>query len=119
MVDTSSNPDANLAELLVARARHATDRRLATDVVVGLAVVTAAWYWHGPAWYLLLAAASSLVAFGVWGIADRELSEHEAAGRPLRLSLRVLRVLAGVVGFAAAAFVVMAALGVALGKIIS
>lgn len=119
MIDTVPRPDASLPEFLAARARRATDTRLAADAVAGLVVVAAVAYWNGPGTSFLVSAGLCFFAYGAWGIADRELAERPDAARRVRTSLRALRVAAAVLGFAAAAYIVILALAKALGVMIS
>ncbi len=119
MIDTVPKPDANLAEFLTSRARHASDKRLAANGMAGLVAATAAAVWGGPAWYVFCSFATCFLAYGVWGIVDRELGECSAGKRSALLTLRLVRALAAVLGFTAAVFTMFAALGVALGTIIS
>lgn len=119
MIDTVPKPDANLAEFLMARARHTSDDRLAAASLGGLVVGTAVALWHGPAWAIILAVATCFFAFGVWGIADRELAERSGSTRAIIISLRLVRVVTTALGFGAIAFILLVALGVALGTIIS
>lgn len=120
MIDTVPPPDATLPELLAARARHASDARLAVEAVIGALVVIASLAWHGPGWHLVASLAACVLAFGVWGIADRELGERASSRATVgTMALRALRVVAVVVG-AIAVFVVFATgLGIALGRMIS
>jgi len=120
MIDTVPRPDANLPELLAARARHASDARLALDAVVGFLFLVAALLWHGPGWHLAASVAGCFFAFGLWGISDRELGERApgASMATLRL-LRVTRVVAAVLGAVAVVVVLFSALGIAFGRMIS
>lgn len=120
MIDTVPRPDANLAELLAARARHASDTRLTLDAVLGTLVAVGAVFWRGPGWYFIASLAVCFLAFGFWGIADRELGERASGGsrRTLEL-LRIARVVAAVVGAIAAVTVMLTALALALGRMIS
>lgn len=119
MIDTAPRPNANLLEMLVARARHASDGRLATDAAGGLAAAALAAYWSGPAWEFLLSTATCFCCFGVWGIADRELGERPDATTRAAGALRAVRVAAAVVGFCAATYLALATLASALGRMIS
>lgn len=119
VLDTTQKPDANLAELLATRARQSSDGALAGAAVGGLVVAAAVAVWRGPFWYVLVAAAVCCFSFGCWGIADRELAERTHARRSVRLGLQGIRGAAMLVGFAAAAFIMLVALGIALGRIIS
>ena len=119
MIDTVPRPDASLPEFLAARARHASDSRLAIDALAGLLAAAAVAYWGGPGSPLLFSLAICFFAFGVWGIADRELGERSSATSRVRVPLVTLRVAAAILGFAAAAYVVVFALAKALGVMIS
>lgn len=116
---SAQRPDATLGEVLVERARAASDRRLALDVGVGtVAVVTFAW-WRPAGWLLLTSIALAFVAFGAWGIADRELNER---GSPPGLLTRVLHgveIIAVLTGIGAALVVTVHVLAILLGRWIS
>jgi len=119
MIDSVPRPDASLPEFLAARARHASDGRLAIDALAGLLVAGAVAYWGGPGSPFLFSIAICFFAFGVWGIADRELGERPAAAPRVRLALVTLRVTTAILGFAAAGYAVVLALAKALGVMIS
>jgi len=119
VIDTVPRPKPNLLEMLAARARHASDGRLATDAIGGITAAALVAYWSGPAWEILLSVATCFYCFGVWGIADRELGERPDATPRTTLALRAVRVAAVVVGFSAATFLALATLASALGRIIS
>ena len=68
--------DARLDELLAARARAASDGRLVIDVIVGAALVGAALVWRPLAWVVIGSAGCCVLAFGAWGISDREIREQ-------------------------------------------
>lgn len=122
MPDAPQQADVNLREFLTARARTATDLRLVLDAGVGLVVALVAVLWRPSGWKLVASAALCFVAFGGWGIADRELQERERnpAHSPLSLRLlRVARIFVAVLGAAAAAALLIGLLGVALGTWIS
>ena len=92
-MDTGLSP--TLPEFLAYRARHASDRRLALDAGCGFLGALVATLWHGPGWFFLACAGVIFGAYGMWGIADRELGElHEVGSRALRLTLRGARVAA-------------------------
>jgi hypothetical protein len=120
MIASIPRPDASLPEFLAARARHASDARLALDASGGFVFVLLAVLWRGPGWHLVLGAAACFLAFGVWGIADRELGERAGAGPSRILQLlhlaRLIAVAIGVVGFA---LLLVSAMAVALGRMIS
>jgi hypothetical protein len=120
MIDTVPRPDANLPELLAARARHASDTRLTLDAALGTIVAVGAVFWRGPGWYFIASLAGCFLAFGFWGIADRELGEigNGESRRSIRL-LRIARLVAAVVGAIAAVSTMLMALALALGRMIS
>ena len=120
MIDTVPRPDASLPELLASRARHASDTRLALDAVVGFLVVIVIAFWRGPGWLLLAGVATCFFAFGMWGIADRELGERGTTASPrVLVALRIVRVAAGVLGALGTFIVLATGLGIALGRMIS
>lgn len=74
----------------------------------------------GGAWILLSSVALCLVAFGAWGISDRELTERQQIARPGSLvALRLARGLAAVVGGLAALAALFSVLALTLGTWIS
>ena len=120
MIDFAPRRDVGLPELLAARARNASDVRLALDVAGGLLAAAVLLVWRPPAWPVPLSAALCFAAFGAWGIAERELSEQRlAAGGGNARLLRVLRTTATAVGSLAAFVLFFGVLGLALGRIIS
>jgi hypothetical protein len=119
MSESRAESDLSLTEFLSSRARHSSDARLALDVAGGFVVAVAAALWHGPGWRLITPAAVCFLAYGAWGIADRELLEGVAAA-PRRLTLlRVARIVAAIAGIVAAIALVLIGMAVALGTIIS
>ena len=120
MIDTIPRPDAGLPEFLAARARHASDARLAADATGGVAVAVGAWLVRFPGWLLVFAAASCFLAFAMWGIADRELGERGESATPAqRFLLKAAQAVAALMGTAAVAVLLMSLMGIALGRIIS
>ena len=120
MIDTIPRPDAGLTEFLAARARHASDTRLAADAIGGLLVAVSAAVLQFPVWFIVTAAASCFFAFGIWGIADRELGERgDSASRALRATLRAAEVIAAIVGTVSFAGLLLSLMALALGRIIS
>lgn len=115
--ETNRNPEVTLFDFLARRARTSTDARLIVDAVVGFVVAIAALLSRGPAWYLFASAGICFLSFGAWGIADRELTDRPAG--TITRGLGIARLLSAVVGFIAVTFLVLGALGVALGRIIS
>ena len=117
-VDLDRNPEISLTDLLARRARTSSDARLIIDAVVGFVVAIASLLAQGPAWYLFTSAGICFLSFGAWGIADRELAERESPVWTVRL-LAAAKVFSAVIGFIAAAALLMGALGIAIGSIIS
>jgi hypothetical protein len=112
----------SLTAALAARARAASDGRLALDVGGGLVAALVIGIWRPSAWPIGVSAAIGLAAFGAWGIAEREIQERAsdvAAGRRLVLALRVLQGISITAGILAAAVAGFALLAFALGTIIS
>jgi hypothetical protein len=118
MVAAELPSNASLAELLSARARRTPRDRLALDIIGG-ALVAAAALWARPAgWVVLTAAAVCFAAYGCWALAEVHLlprpwpeeTRHELAWHTLQAA-------AMIVGLAAFALLLFAALGVALGPI--
>ena len=122
MREASQQSDPNLLEFLTTRARTASDFRLVLDAGLGLVVAVAALLWRPGGWRILTSAALCFVAFGGWGISDRELQERQHGSDHSRISLRLLRlarVLAATLGAAAAIALLVGVLGIALGTWIS
>lgn len=118
--NTAHSPEADLREVLVARARASSDGRLVADIIGGLLAILVLATWHPRAWLPLGTAALCFVAFGGWGIADRELAEHEESAAHWRvLLLRGSRVASAVVGVTAAVGLLLQMLALALGTWIS
>ena len=117
MNDLRTESDVTLQEFLVARARRSSDSRLALDVAAGFTVALAAVLWRGWAWVLVASAAGCFLAYGVWGIVDRELLERVSGdGRGVR-ALRAARIIAAVVGTLAAVMVLISGLAVVIGPV--
>lgn len=115
-------PDLNLRDFLSARARTASDLRLVLDTGLGLLAAMVALLWRPAGWKLVTSAALCFVAFGGWGIADRELQEREHDPGNSRISLRLLRLarlFAATLGAAAAVAFLVEVLAIALGTWIS
>jgi hypothetical protein len=120
MMIPALRPDANLGEFLAARARAASDGRLVADVIAGCCAALGVTVWRPAGWLALLGVSVCLAAFGVWGIADRELRERVNAprARVVRV-LATLRVAAAGAGALAAIATMVAVLGIMLGTWIS
>jgi hypothetical protein len=119
MVDSVQEHEETLTEFLASRARQTTHSRLTGQAAGAILAAVAIAVWRGPAWEIRLSIAACLFAFGVWGIADRELARPANPWHRPSMVLRATRVIAAVLGFAAAAFLMMALLGRSLGRIIS
>src|SRR3954465_3908625 len=117
MSESRPDSDLSLLEFLSARARHASDARLALDVACGLVVALGAVLRRGPAWHVITSAAVCFLAYGAWGIADRELTERVAMTSNPPAALRAGKTAAAVVGAIACASFVMTALFFLLGTI--
>ena len=111
--------EPSLREFLSSRARRSSDTRLALDAGGGFVIALAATVWHGPGWRLIAPAALCFLAYGIWGIVDRELLERSTAATSTRVLLRIARGSAIVVGVSAAIALVLVGLAVGLGTIIS
>jgi hypothetical protein len=116
-VDLDRNPEISLAGFLARRARTSSDAKLIVDAVVGFVVAVAALLAQGPIWHLFTSAGICFLSFGAWGIADRELAERE--GPTVVRLLSIARIASAVIGFIAAAALLVGALGVAIGRVIS
>jgi hypothetical protein len=119
VIETVPQREETLGEFLASRARRASDSLLAGHAITAVLAAVAIAAWRGPLWDVRLALATCFLAFGIWGIADRDLVQKEAGPRRVLVALRTVRVVAAVCGFAAAAYLMMALLGRALGRIIS
>ena len=120
--ETGASPraDAGIAELLSHRARRASDGRLAIDAAGGIGAAALLALLRFPGWIILVSVALCFVAFGVWGIADRELAERVTRQPEVpHRSLRVLRIAAVFLGALAAASFALNILGTVLGTWIS
>lgn len=87
----------SLPQLLLERARHTSDRRLAVDVALGVSIAAAVAVLRPPFWIPLLALAVCLGTYGLWGILDRELAEAAQTTRRARV-LTLARGLVGAIG---------------------
>jgi len=121
MTQQTSAPqsDASLVELLAERARNASDGRLVLDAIGGIIAAAIAAFWAGPGSHFLMGAAICLASFGAWGIVDRELRERAQLPGRFRAPLRALKWAVALTGFASAAFLILAALALILGRMIS
>lgn len=119
MIDSAPAPDGGLPAYLAAHARRTPDGPLAIAALAGSGAVILAFWWGGPLWPATLTLPLCVAAFGFWGILDRELTERPRASRALRVTMRTLRLACAIVGFAAAAAILMVGVAATLGRIIS
>lgn len=80
MAATASGESQSLPEFLAARARRASDVRLAVNAAAGLLAVIAAVIMRPPFWIPIVALGTAFLSYGAWGILDRELASA-APGR--------------------------------------
>ena len=106
--------ESTLPELLVARARRASDGRLVSDVIGGALAAAVVMIWRPTGWLPLLSAACCFAAFGAWGIADRVLGEQSDPRRWTK-ALTALRAVVAVVGAIAGVALLLSLCGLALG----
>jgi len=119
MTESLPRTEPGLLEFLAMRARRASDGRLASESGAGFVVALAALAWRPSGWPLFVSAGLCVLAFGLWGIFDRELRERLAAPTGTAKALRFARVGVGVVGGLAAVAAALSFLALALGTIIS
>jgi len=118
MTTTSPTTD-DIFHALAARARSTSDGRLVLAVIGGLAAAIGMAVWRPFGWMVLAGVCVCAAAFGAWGIADRELAEHESTRTCSHVVLHVVRVVSVVVGTCAAILAVLAMLRGAFGTWIS
>jgi hypothetical protein len=111
--------EETLGEFLASRARRASDTLLAGHAIAAVVTAIAIAAWRGPAWDIRLCIAICFLAFGVWGIVDRDIEARESASRRVRRILETVRFTAAACGFASAGFLALSLLGRLLGKLIS
>jgi len=119
VIETADQREETLGEFLASRARRASDTLLAGHAITAVLAAVGIAAWRGPLWDIRLGIAVCFLAFGIWGIADRDLLQHPTSPRRYQLGLRTARVIAAVCGFGAAAYLMLAVLGRTLGRIIS
>lgn len=73
-------PEASLFDILAARARAESDGRLVADVAIGMVIVIATALIRFALWPIVIAVGVCAMAYGLWGISDREL--HDRASTP-------------------------------------
>lgn len=119
MIDRTDQQEESLGEFLATQARRASEPLLAGHAITAVLAAVGIAAWRGPLWDVRLGIAVCFLAFGIWGIADRDLMQHPTGSRRFRLGRRTARVIAAAIGFAAAAYLMLALMGRALGTIIS
>lgn len=117
MVAAELPTNASLAALLSARARRTPLDRLALDVIGGVLVAAAA-LWARPTGWVAIAAAGCFASYGVWALAEvRLLPQSEP--EPHEDLWEGVQGAAAVFGIGSFALLLFAAVGLALGPIIS
>lgn len=82
-MSASATGDAqSLPEFLAARARRASDLRLVLNAGAGLVALITAIITRPPFWVSLMTLGASFLAYGAWGILDRELTTAEPGRHP-------------------------------------
>lgn len=110
----SASDGETLFQLLASLARRASDGRLATAAAIGVAGIVAIAIFR-PGWWRLALPLTCVAAFGAWGIADRSAGASPARAR----TMRVVRVLAAVLGLSAALATALVTMAAVLGTWIS
>jgi hypothetical protein len=112
--------DATLLEVLAARARSSSARRLAVDCIVGAVIAAAVLRRDSALKIVMTSAAVCLVAYGAWGLVDRAVAMSATkTGTRAATALKVLRALIAVCGVLAAVGVLLGVWALALGTWIS
>jgi hypothetical protein len=110
----------SLPQFLAQRARTASDGRLAIDAAAGLVALAAAVVVASPGNVVLAGVGTCFLAFGLWGITDRELGERRETIGPVGVGLLVTaRVLVGALGVIGGLGLIFGGLAVALGRWVS
>ena len=110
--------EETLGEFLASRARSASEIRLVGDAAFSIFAAVAVGVWRGPMWDVRIAIALCFLAFGIWGVADRDLAGRPDAPRREAFVPRVARVAAAILGFGPAAYLMMSLLRRAIGPVI-
>lgn len=108
----------SLPELLVQRARRASDKRLVVDAAVGLIAAALVATLRPPLWVPLAALGFALGAFGIWGILDREAADAALSGQHTR-SVTLARAVIAILGVLAIALFAVTFFFSMLGPMIS
>lgn len=112
--------DESLAHFVARRARSASDLRLAAHVIVGGCVLLAAAVLRPRAWVFVGGLAGLALAFGGWGIAERELADPAVASQGMvAIAFRVVRALAVLLALISAIALVFAVPMLSVGRVIS
>jgi hypothetical protein len=110
----------SLPQFLAQRARKASDGRLALDAAAGLVALAAAVVVASPVNMLLAAVGTCFLAFGLWGITDRELGERRETMGPFGGALlAAARAVAAAIGVIGGLGLIFGGLAVTLGTWIS
>jgi hypothetical protein len=120
MVLSALRPDASLPEFLAYRARSASIRRLAIDLLIGTAGCAAALWWKPAGWLVFASVALCFSSYGAWGMLDR-LRSRETREQTARIKslLDAMCALCALLGAIAAAGVLLGVWALALGTWIS
>jgi len=112
--------EASLFDLLATRARSESDGRLVVDVVCGMVIVIATAVMRFALWPIAIGVGVALMAYGLWGISDRELQDRTSDPRSrAAIALTAARVVCVAVGCIAALVVAFGGLRFLLGTWIS
>ena len=93
MSDSSRRQNASMGAFLHARALSSSWRRVILDAIVGTAVALVAIVLRPPAWVIIAGIGICFASYGLWAIAERELSmpRESAPGETKRVALIALR----------------------------
>lgn len=120
MESTEMQSGESLHEILSARALRTPMDRLLIDLIGGSLLLAASLWAQPPGWVVLSSAATCLLSYGSWAIAERRVQPRPwPESIPFESLWRVVQVVASVVGIAGFALLLFAMLGLALGSIVS
>lgn len=111
--------DNSLPEFLAERAKRASDTRLAADVGAGLVAMVVFGLWRIPMWHLLVSAGACFFFYGLWAIANRELTDSAPVAPWGRTALKALAATSALLGVAAGVFLMLAVVAKLIGRVIS
>jgi hypothetical protein len=94
-------PERSLSDFLEARARNASDARIAVDIAVGSVAYIVAQSLRPDWWKLLASAGIALFAFGAWAALGRVVEAGTDSSK-VGVVLKVVRSIVGWLGVAAA-----------------